>query len=103
MRERIRECDLIPPALEILVELGGSATTSELIAALRVKLHPHGEDLDVLEGRSDDKFSQIVRNLRSHKTFERMGVARYSKGAGEKVSITTYGRLFLAKIHGQQR
>lgn len=97
MRSRIRERELIMPALQIMVERGGKTTTSELIVALRGVLQPSGEDLDILSGRSDDKFSQIVRNLRSHKTFERLGLARYTKGAGEVVEISVYGRNYLAK------
>ena len=31
---------------------------------------PSGEDLERLSNRSDDKFSQKVRNLKSHKTLE---------------------------------
>lgn len=97
MRNRIRERDLILPALEIMLQCGGSVTTRDLIVELRARLQPSGEDLRILDGRSDDKFSQIVRNLRSHKTFERLGIARYGKKAGEEVSITVYGREYLAK------
>lgn len=97
MRKRIRERDLILPALEIMSQFGGSVTTRELIIELRARLQPSGEDLRILDGRTDDKFSQIVRNLRSHKSFERLGVARYGEKAGEEVSITVYGRKYLAK------
>lgn len=97
MMGRTRERELILPALQIMVDRGGKITTRELIVALRKVLQPSGEDLDILESRIDDKFSQIVRNLRSHKTFERLGLARYAKGAGEYVEISVYGRAYLAK------
>lgn len=97
MRNRIRERDLILPALEIMSQSGGSVTTRDLIIELRARLQPSGEDLRILDGRTDDKFSQIVRNLRSHKTFERLGIARYGEKAGEEVSITVYGRKYLTK------
>lgn len=97
MRNRTRERDLILPALEIMSQRGGSVTTRDLIVELRARLQPSGEDLRILDGRTDDKFSQIVRNLRSHKTFERLGIARYGEKAGEEVSITVYGRKYLAK------
>ena len=42
--------------------------TSELIDEARRIMKPDGEDLEILEGRNDDKFSQKVRNLKSHDT-----------------------------------
>lgn len=100
--KRIRERDLIVPSLEIMLENGGNVSTRDLIANLRLRLQPEGEDLDILEGRTDDRFSQKVRNLRSHKTFERMSVARYGVKAREDVGITRYGRIYLEKYHKQQ-
>ena len=43
-------------------------------------MKPTGEDLKRLRNRNDDKFSQKVRNLKAHDTFERFGYAEY-KGA----------------------
>jgi len=42
--------------------------TSELIDETRKIMKPDGEDLEILDGRNDDKFSQKVRNLKSHDT-----------------------------------
>lgn len=42
--------------------------TSGLIYEARRIMRPDGEDLEILEGRNDDKFSQKVRNLKSHDT-----------------------------------
>ena len=68
------EKDLILPALKIIYEAskdgGKGITTSELIKNLREILNPVGEDLSLLQGRKDDKFSQKVRNLISHKTID---------------------------------
>lgn len=100
--KRIRERDLIIPSLEIMLENGGSVSTRDLIANLRLRLQPEGDDLEILEGRADDRFSQKVRNLRSHKTFERLSVARYGVKAREDVAITRYGRIYLEKHHKQQ-
>jgi hypothetical protein len=58
----------------------GRITTEELIPRLREIMKPTGEDLEILSGRSDDKFSQKVRNLKSHETFERLGYAEYKNG-----------------------
>ena len=63
----ISEPELILPVLHILASRG-QQTTSELIHLLRNLLHPTGEDLVILQGRNDDKFSQKVRNLKAHNT-----------------------------------
>ena len=65
---RISEADLTDPALMIVRDQpSGKITTTKLIAELRkvMKLGPADEEL--LEGRHDDHFSQIVRNIKSHK------------------------------------
>ena len=66
---RITEPDLILPALYI-IEMHSGITTSELIQELRYIFNPSGEDAEILQGRNDDKFSQIVRNLVSHHTLD---------------------------------
>jgi 5-methylcytosine-specific restriction endonuclease McrA len=45
-------------------------TTTDLSAELRRLFKPSGEDAEILRGRKDDKFSQIVRNLVSHHTLD---------------------------------
>lgn len=42
--------------------------TSAIIAEARRIMNPDGEDLDILGNRNDDKFSQKVRNIKSHNT-----------------------------------
>ena len=66
---RITEPDLILPALYIINRIPG-ITTSDLIQELREIFSPTGEDAVILQGRNDDKFSQIVRNLVSHHTLD---------------------------------
>ncbi|EAI4447359.1 hypothetical protein YZ38_01245 [Campylobacter lari] len=44
--------------------------TSELIIKLIDIMKPSGEDLEILEGRQDTKFSQKVRNLVSHNSLK---------------------------------
>ena len=46
---------------------GGRITTTKLIAELRKVVKLSHEDEEILEGRKDDHFSQIVRNIKSHK------------------------------------
>jgi predicted HNH restriction endonuclease len=79
---RISENQLILPSLFLIsLSPSKSLTTSELIPKLRELLKPSGEDLEILTGRNDDKFSQKVRNLKAHNTFERNGFAEYKNGA----------------------
>lgn len=46
--------------------------TSELIDMARNEMRPNGEDLEILDNRNDDKFSQKVRNIKSHDTISAM-------------------------------
>ena len=57
---------------------------------LRHLLHPTGEDLEILVGRNDDKFSQKVRNLKSHNTLIKMGVAREESVTGRSTRSTVF-------------
>jgi 5-methylcytosine-specific restriction enzyme A len=77
---RIPENELVLPSLFLMKINNGHITTEELIPQLREIMKPTGEDLVILDGRSDDKFSQKVRNLKSHGTFERLGYAKYENG-----------------------
>ena len=66
--DRISEADLLIPTLRILAsQPDGRMKTSRLIAELEAIMKPQGEDAEILEGRQDSRFSQIVRNMVSHK------------------------------------
>ena len=92
---RISENLLILPSLFFMsLSPSKSITTSDLSPKLRELLRPTGEDLDILAGRTDDKFSQIVRNLKAHDTFQRYDFAIYKDGL---FSITNIGEEYLRK------
>jgi predicted HNH restriction endonuclease len=74
------EADLIVPALEIISQHEDGITTADLHTELRRYLRPSGSDLNKLKNRGDDVFSQKVRNLKSHNTFEKRGLAVYVDG-----------------------
>jgi predicted HNH restriction endonuclease len=77
---RISEADLVLPALFVMsLQPNKTISTSDLIKSLTKLLKPTGEDAEILKGRKDTKFSQKVRNLRSHETLERLGYAKYFK------------------------
>ena len=61
------EDEIAQVALEVIRRNPG-IRTSELITETRKIMKPDGEDLEILDGRNDDKFSQKVRNLKSHNT-----------------------------------
>jgi hypothetical protein len=79
---------------------GGEATTSELIKHLEDTIEPEGEDGKILEGRADTKFSQIVRNLVSHRGTDKnpikRGLIHYEAGK-HILRITDLGRDALSK------
>lgn len=54
------------PYIKGLVEEYGELTTTDLNEYLREILELDETDLELLDGRNDDKFSQIIRNLVSH-------------------------------------
>ena len=91
---RISENQLILPSLYIFSSSEIGLTTSELLLKLTTLFNPSGEDAAILSGRSDSKFSQIVRNLKSHDTFEREGFAKFEDGV---YKINDLGRAYLAK------
>jgi predicted HNH restriction endonuclease len=83
MIDRIPEKALIIPSLLIMQEKKGRTTTSELIEEIPKIISIEGEDLAILSGRNDNKFSQKVRNLKSHNTLEELGFAEYKNGTYE--------------------
>jgi len=86
------EKELIPHVLKIIKESEDGVDMSSLIKRLRFEIKPDGEDTEILKNRSDDKFSQKVRNLKSHKTLENKNLADFNKG---KFSINQGGLDYL--------
>ena len=89
------ESDLIPVALKIILDKPNGIPTKDLIIELRNLMNPSGEDLEMLSNRNDDKFSQKVRNIKSHKTLENKG---YVKFYDDKFFITEKGIKFLNEV-----
>jgi transcriptional regulator with XRE-family HTH domain len=97
---RIRERDTYKPILELLDDMpGGFMTTADLIRALEMRMAPNGEDAEILENRSDTRFSQIVRNVVSHRDVPTnligSGLADYDRRK-RGLRITEAGRWHLA-------
>jgi len=90
---RITESELVLPALFLMsMQSDGKITTTKLIKELEKLLHPSDDDLSPNSSRKDSRFSQIVRNLKSHNTFERYGYAESIDGG---FRITSEGRRFV--------
>ena len=89
------ENEIIPFALSIIENHVEGISTSNLIIHLRELMKPDGDDLEILNNRNDDKFSQKVRNLKSHKTLENKG---YVKFYNDKFFITEKGIKFLNEV-----
>jgi transcriptional regulator with XRE-family HTH domain len=98
-KSRISERDVIGPALDYLDRTeDGFLATSDLITALEMHFRPEGEDAEILKDRSDTRFSQIVRNLVSHRKSATnligAGYATYDKRR-RGLTITGKGRDYL--------
>lgn len=92
------ESDLVLPSLREMEHRGDDGiSTAELITVLRDTLAPKGSDLTLLAGRQDDRFSQKVRNLKSHDRFTREHLAVFRD---RKYFITALGINYLIKHNG---
>ena len=90
MNRRISEPELVIPTLELLYDApNGELSTEEIIRELEEYFLPGEEDAEILRNRSDSKFTQKVRNLKSHKTLERSG---YAEHTSRGFRITAKGR-----------
>lgn len=99
IEHRIKERDTYLPVLEYLDDApDGFLKTSDLILALETQMHLTIEDRAILENRSDSRFSQIVRNIVSHRetpgNLIQMGWAEYDK-AKRGLRITREGRRYI--------
>ncbi|MDD5790924.1 MAG: HNH endonuclease [Spirochaetia bacterium] len=93
---RIEEKNLILPALYI-IQNGVNVDMPTLISELINVFNPDGEDAKILDGRSDTKFSQKVRNLKSHRATN--GMATYTNLSDTGIyTLTTDGKNYL-KTH----
>lgn len=70
----------------------GRISTSLLIDLLTRMMRPTGTDAEILYDRQDTYFSQKVRNLKSHDTLSKLGVATNVYGG---FMITPYGKMDL--------
>lgn len=93
MSKRISENDILIPALYIINKFGSAST--RLIREELVKMfNPQGEDAEILKGRNDSKFTQIIRNLTgSHYSTNDFG--KYTIKTDEGFVLNDDGIIFL--------
>jgi hypothetical protein len=83
--------------LVMATKLDGAISTSELIAELPNYIRVPDNSQEVLIGRKDSKFSQIVRNLKSHKTAKTNFIYQgYAEDVDGGFRITPKGREFVS-------
>lgn len=77
----LKEKDIVVPALLAMLDSpNGEIQTSDLINKIRQIFNLDADDLTFLDNRTDQKFTQIVRNLKSHKTLANMNLAEEIEG-----------------------
>lgn len=94
---RITEKELLLPTLYLLARSSTGLSTSDLISELTSIFKPNGEDAEILAGRKDTKFSQKVRNLKSHDTLTKDGLVEYKN---KLFTITNKGKKYV-KEHSE--
>lgn len=93
MANRISENDILVPALYIVRKFG-TASTAVIRQELVKMFNPQGEDAEILKGRKDSKFTQIIRNLTgSHSSTNDFG--KYTTKSLLGFSLNNEGILFL--------
>jgi len=101
--ERIGEIDIIIPALKIIRQNPG-ATTTKLISELEQIMPLSLKDKEILSGRGDSKFSQIVRNLVSHSGTNSFGkYTQQAEGRNSGFIINKQGDLFLQSLEKEKK
>ena len=89
------ESEFIIPAIIAMGKRDGRISTTELISVLRVFYTPDGEDIAIIKNRSDDYFSQKVRNLKAHNTLGKLGYANSTENGWE---LTEAGEQLFEKL-----
>ena len=88
--EKVNDYNLIAPAVNTIYSQNAHfVSTSKLIDKLRKNSSIPNEEKEILKNRSDDKFSQKIRNLISHKVLENYNLAASSKN---QIELTSHGK-----------
>lgn len=90
------------PTLSLLSAAGEAGlTTTEIKESLMSSVELSEDDQKILAGRNDSHFSQQVRNLVSHSTLAKKGLAEFEPGRPSgRFRITELGRVYLGDHAG---
>lgn len=95
-----KESHLLVPTIIALGQNGGQMSTEDLIERLIQMMAPSGDDLVSYANRKDSRFSQIVRNLKSHDTLTKLNWATRN---GDGWKLTNDGCDFYNRLIGQKK
>ncbi len=88
--DSVNDLNLVPPALIVAsYKSTDKISTSRLISEIRSISNIPESDKQILKDRSDDKFSQKVRNLISHKVLEKYNLAT---SFNNNIQLTKHGK-----------
>ena len=97
-QELITEIELVIPALKEIKDSGlNGIKMAELKPKLEELVKPNNEDLKTLKNRTDNKASQKIRNLTSHKTLIKDGYSDYNTKT-KVYTITEKGNKYLKQV-----
>lgn len=95
-----KEAHVLVPTIIALGKNGGQMSTEDLIEQLIQIMAPSGDDLVSYASRKDSRFSQIVRNLKSHDTLTRLN---WATRVNDGWKLTKDGLDFYNRLVGQNQ
>ena len=91
---KITETDLVLPAVIALAKEGGErVTTSRMVTSLATMFKPLSMRSVGATSKATTQFDRKVRNLKSHRTLVKLGLAKVSGVNSEFYSLTEKGRV----------
>lgn len=91
---KITETDLVLPAVIALAKEGGEhVTTAQMVTSLATMFKPLSMQSVGATGKVSLQFDRKVRNLKSHRTLAKLGLAEVSGVNSEFYSLTEKGRV----------
>lgn len=103
-RQKYHERDMVVPVLLwCAASPEGWMSTADLIKRSLEMFQPEGRDAEILNGRSDARFTQYVRNLVCHRNVKHSMFKRgWAIYVNDGIKITEAGRQFLKTIPSQR-
>ncbi len=87
--QKVTDSNLIAPSISVISFENNKISTSRLIRILNEKSVIPEYEKEILKNRSDNKFSQKIRNLVSHKVLEKYNLATITNN---NIELNPYGK-----------